>query len=149
MLLLTSTSDLVKVVTGSASTINVHASYMDNNSGTITPTRTNTAVISTATTTTVVASPASGVQRNVRNLNIANADAANATLITVQHTDGTTVETLMNCTLLPGEELVYTQGGLWAHYDKFGGAYQATAQSSLLTTPRRPLRAPASPPILT
>lgn len=132
MLLLTSTSDLVKVVTGSASTINVHASYMDNNSGTITPTRTNTASIVTATTTTVVASPASGVQRNVRNLNIANADAANATLITVQHTDGTTVETLMNCTLLPGEELVYTQGGLWVHYDKFGGAYQATAQSSLL-----------------
>lgn len=132
MLLLTSTSDLVQVITGSASTINVHASYMDNNAGTITPTRTNTATISTATTTTVVGSPASSVQRNVRHINIANADATNACKITVQHTDGTNVEPLYVCTLLAGEEIVLTQGGLWIHYDIFGGAYQATTQSKEL-----------------
>jgi hypothetical protein len=45
MLLLTSTSGLVQVITDSASTINVHVSYMDNASGTITPLRTNTATI--------------------------------------------------------------------------------------------------------
>ena len=126
MLLLTSTSDLVQVITGSASTINVHASYMDNASGTITPLRTNTATITTATTTTVVSSPAASTQRNVRHLNIRNVDAANATALTVQHTDGTNVEPLFKCTLLPGEELTFTQGGLWMHYDVNGGVYQGT-----------------------
>jgi hypothetical protein len=132
MLLLTSTSDLVQVITGAASTINVHTSYMDNNAGTITPLRTNTATISTATTTTIVGSPASSVQRNVRHINISNTDAANSCLITVQHTDGTNVEPLIVCTLLIGEELVLTQGGLWVHYDQYGGAYQATTQSKEL-----------------
>jgi len=44
MLLLTSTSDLVQVVTGQAVTTDVHASWVDNASGTITPGRTNTAI---------------------------------------------------------------------------------------------------------
>lgn len=57
MLLLTSTSDILRVTTGTATTtIEIHASYIDNASGTITPGRTNTR-ITTATTTTVVASP--------------------------------------------------------------------------------------------
>jgi len=132
MLLLTSTSDVVQVITGSASTIDVHASYMDNASGTITPLRTNTAAITTATTTTVVASPASSTQRNVRNLTISNVDAANSCKITVQHTDGTNVETLFSCTLAIGESLSYTQGGLWVHYDVYGGAYTATTQPAVL-----------------
>lgn len=132
MLLLTSTSDLVQLVTGSASTINVHASYMDNNAGTITPARTNTATIATAATTTVVGSPGSGVQRNVRHLNIFNNDASNACQITVQHTDGTTVEPLFSCNLAPGEKAVFTQGGQWLHYDKYGGIYQAAPQSNVL-----------------
>jgi len=132
VLLLTSTSDIVQVVTGAASTIDVHTSYMDNNAGTITPGRTNTAIISTATTTTVVAAPGSSVQRNVRHINVANNDATNSCAITVQHYDGTTTEVLYKCTLLPGEELVFTQGGIWVHYDVYGGAYQATTQAKLL-----------------
>jgi hypothetical protein len=38
----------------------------------------------------------------------------------------------MKCTLLPGEELVFTQGGIWVHYDVYGGAYQATTQPRML-----------------
>lgn len=65
MLLLTSTSDIVRLTTGTAtSTIEVHASYVDNNAGVITPNRTNTR-ITTATTTTIVPAPSSGVQRNL------------------------------------------------------------------------------------
>lgn len=125
MLLLTSTSDKVQLITGSASTIHVHASYVDNLSGTITPARTNTASIATATTTDIVGSPAGSTQRNVRHINIRNADASNLTSVTVQHTDGTNVETLFKCTLLPSEELIFTQGGLWLHLDSSGGAYSA------------------------
>ena len=101
MLLLTSTSDIVRVVTSAAATINVHASYIDHASGTITPGRTNTS-ISTATTTTVVAAPGASTQRNVKGLYITNNHATTSCLVEVQHFDGTTSAELMGVTLLPG-----------------------------------------------
>lgn len=103
MLLLTSTSDLLQVVTGSAGSINVHASWVDNASGTITPGRTNTAAITTAATTTVVASPAASTQRNVKLLVVYNASATVTNLVTIQHTDGTNTEVIWKGTLAPGE----------------------------------------------
>jgi hypothetical protein len=126
MLLLTSTSDIIRVVTGSAADIDVHASYVDNNAGTITPGRTNTPAITSATTTTVVASPGSGVQRNVKFLNITNAHATVSTVVTVQHFDGTNSEDLIGVTLLAGENLVFTSTGDWMHHDAQGAEYGYT-----------------------
>ena len=123
---LDSTSDIIQLITGSASTINVHASYADNSSGTVTPADANVATISTATTTTIVASPGSSIQRSVRNLTIKNADATNNCACTVQHYDGTTTSPLIKCTLLAGETLMYT-GEVWVHYDINGGIYSAVA----------------------
>lgn len=123
MLLLTSTSDIVRIVTGSAATVNVHASVMDNASGTITPVRINTATISTATTTTVVASPASSTQRNVKNLSVHNVHASTATTVDVQHFDGTNSESLWSANLLPGEAVVFDETGGWSHYDASGNPY--------------------------
>lgn len=111
MLLLTSTSDLLQVVTGSAGSINVHASWVDNASGTITPGRTNTASITSATTTTVVAAPAASTQRNVKLLVVFNASATVSNLVTVQHTDGTNVEIIFRGTLAPGESMVFDDAG--------------------------------------
>ena len=125
-LFLHSTSDIVQVITGAASTINVHASWADNAAGTVTPSDANVATISTATTTTVVASPGASVQRSVRNLTIKNADATNNCAITVQHYDGTTTSPLIKCTLLAGETLMYT-GELWVRYDVNGGIYSAAS----------------------
>lgn len=121
MLLLTSTSDLVRVVTSAVCDIEVHASYVDNNAGTITPGRTNTA-ISTATTTTVVASPGSGVQRNVKALQITN-NAATSVFVEVLHTDGTTPIELIGVTLLGGENLGFREDGSWIHRDANGAEY--------------------------
>jgi len=126
MLLLTSTSDIIRVVTTAAAAVQVHASYIDNNAGTITPARTNTAQISTATTTTVVASPSASVQRNVKFLNITNASATVTTNVTVQHFDGTTSEDLIGVTLLPGENLVLSSTGDWMHHDAQGADYAYT-----------------------
>ena len=126
MLLLTSTSDIIRVVTGSAADIDVHASYVDNNAGTITPGRTNTAAITTATTTTVVDSPGSGVQRNVKFLNITNSHATASTQVTVQHFDGTNNEDLIAVTLLPSENLVLSSTGDWMHHDAQGADYAYT-----------------------
>lgn len=124
MLLLTSTSDIVRVVTGSSANVVCHASYVDNNSGTITPGRTNTAAITTATTTTIVGSPGSGVQRNVKGIYITNNHASASTQVTVQHYDGTNSEDLMGVTLLAGENLVMDANGHWTHHDIQGGDYQ-------------------------
>jgi hypothetical protein len=133
MLLLTSTSDIIRVVTGTAvSTITVHASWVDNASGTITPGRTNTN-ITTATTTTIVASPGASTQRNVKTIGITNNNASTSTTVTVQHFDGTTSTDLMGVTLLPGENLYLLEDGDWQHHNAQGAeyGYTAPAQGSL------------------
>lgn len=126
MLLLTSTSDILRVVTGSAvSTITVHASWVDNASGTITPGRTNTN-ITTATTTTIVASPGASTQRNVKTVAITNNNASSSTQVTVQHFDGTTSTDLIGVTLLAGENLYLLEDGDWQHHDVQGAEYSYT-----------------------
>lgn len=114
MLLLASTSDIIRVVTGSAvSTQEVHASYVDLSGGTVTPGRTNTA-ITTATTTTVVASPSSNTYRTVKTLTIRNSHASSSNDITIEHYDGTTAIDLLKVTLAAGECLQYHEGaGFW------------------------------------
>ena len=123
MLLLTSTSDIIRVVTSAGANVTSHASWVDNASGTITPGRTNTAAISTATTTTVVAAPAASTQRNVKALMLTNNHATISTQVTVQHYDGTNSEDLMGVTLLPGENIHLSDTGEWTHHDVQGGAY--------------------------
>jgi hypothetical protein len=109
MLLLVSTSDKLQVITSAAATVDVHASYMDYNGSTVTPGRLNKA-ISTATTTDVVESPGSGVQRNVRQLAIRNKHASLSTDVTVRHTDGTTALDVYKVALASGDVLQYVEG---------------------------------------
>lgn len=124
MINLSSTSDLIRVVTGSASTIEVHASFVDIvvATGAITPGRQNT-IISTATTTPVVSSPASGTVRNVKHLNITNNHASINCNVAAQHTDGTNTVELMQFNLLPGENMIFNDEGRWAHCDAQGAEY--------------------------
>lgn len=127
MLLLTSTSDILRVVTSTAgSSINVHTSWVDNASGTITPGRQNTAAITTAATTTIVPAPGASTQRNVRGVYITNNHATVGTQVTVQHFDGTNSEDLMGVTLSPGENLVMNEEGEWVHHDAQGAEYEAS-----------------------
>ena len=122
MLLLSSTSDIIRVITGAAASIKVHASYVDNNAGTITPGRTNTS-ITTATTTTVVGSPAASTHRNLKHLNITNNHASASCNVKVEHFDGTTAVELMGFILLPGENMVFNEEGRWVHRDAQGAEY--------------------------
>lgn len=131
MILLTSTSDIIRVVTGAAvTTVTCHVSYVDNASGTITPARTNTA-ITTATTTTICASPAASTQRNVRAIQITN-NSASSTQVTVQHFDGTTSTDLMGVTLKAGENLVFGEDGEWKHHDVQGAEYSTNSTPPIL-----------------
>lgn len=110
-LILASTSDKIRVTTSSTATTDVHASWVDVNGTTITPGRTNTA-ISTATTTDLVASPASSTYRTVKTLTIRNRHASTAQDVTVIHTDGTNAMELVKATLTAGDAL---------HYDEHNG----------------------------
>lgn len=123
MLILSSTSDIVRLTTGTAtSTIECHASWVDNASGTITPGRTNTR-ITTATTTTIVASPGSSTQRNVKGLYITNNSSGTTCSIAVEHFDGTNAVELMQFNLLPGENMTFNEDGGWRHRDASGAEY--------------------------
>lgn len=125
MLLLTSTSDKLQVVTGSAGTIDVHASFMDNVSGAVAPGRANTN-ITAAVTTDVVTCPAS-TQRNIKTLHVRNRGGS-SNIVTVQHTDGTTLAQLHRTTLLPDQTLQYIDeiGFIVASGAAQSGAFPAT-----------------------
>lgn len=142
MLLLTSTSDIVRLTTGTAtSTIEVHASYVDNNAGTITPGRTNTR-ITAATTTTIVASPGASTQRNLKGLYVTNNSTGTTCLVGVEHFDGTNSVEIMQFNLLPGENMTFNEDGGWRHRDANGaeyppsglGAYNGRAVGFMKTT---------------
>jgi hypothetical protein len=117
MLLVNSTTDSLTLVTGSAGTIQWKADYVDNNAGTITPGHTaNGPAISTAATTTIVAAPGAGIQRNVKRIIINNTHATVANLIRVSHTDGTNAIDLYDVTLAAGESVCMSEGE-WVYYD--------------------------------
>lgn len=111
-----SNSDKLQLITSAAVTTHVHASFMDTSvsagiiqNDTMMPGRVN-GIISTATTTDIVAAPSSGVVRNVKTLHIRNAHASTPVNVTVIHTDGDTAVELHSTTLRAGESLEYIDG---------------------------------------
>lgn len=129
MILLTSTSDLLRVTTSSTADVDVHASFVDMSGSTITPGRKNTA-INTGTTTTVVASPAPSTQRTVKSLHIRNRHASSTNDVTVLHTDGTTSVELIKLTLQPGWVLHYDEGAGFEVLDSQGRSAQNSSAGS-------------------
>src|SRR3990167_2221599 len=130
-MLLTGTSDLVQVITASGvSTIYVHASWADMTTTALTPGRTNTQ-ITTATTTTVIGSPAASTQRQVKILTIRNSHASSSNAITIQHTDGTTIAEVLKYTLLAGETIQYTDDDGFRVIDASGQVKSLIAATSL------------------
>lgn len=105
MIILPTTTDKLQLITSAGGSVNVHAAYLDNVSGSVAPGRQNTR-ITTATTTDILSPPASGAYRNLKTLHVYNAGAAN-NVVTVQHTDGTTPVQLHAVTLAPGATLQY------------------------------------------
>ena len=134
MILLTSTSDLLRVTTSSAAAVKVHASYVDRSGATITPGRLNTAIAS-ATTTTIVASPAASTDRTVKFVSIYNDDASLSVTVTVLHTDGTTAVDMWSATLAPQQGLQYDEGAGWSAPE---GIYATAAQGALADTAVQP-----------
>lgn len=123
MLLLPSTTTVLRAVTSAAASVTVAAAYADLNGTTVTVGAPALQTISTATTTTIVAAPASGTTRNVKSVYMTNNSGSVSTQVTVQLFDGTNSVDIMGVTLLPGENLVLTEEGEWIHHDAQGGPY--------------------------
>ena len=102
--------------------------YVDDVSDVMTPDKQNVN-ITTATTTDIVASPASGV-RNVKWISIRNAHASTSVVVTLQIDVGGTLYQLMKATLVASEVLA-CQEGTWTHYDTNGAPYPYTAQPQI------------------
>lgn len=119
MLILASTSDKVQLVSGSAVTLDSHATYMDLNAGTVTPGRNNEKP-NTAVTIDIVDPPAASTTRSVKFLCIKNIHASSSNAISIQHTDGTNVVTLWSGTLLAGESVTFTEEKGFRYFDASG-----------------------------
>jgi hypothetical protein len=105
-LFLANTTDKLQLVTDAAVTVDVQVSYTDHNAGAFTPSRQLTA-ITTATTTDILAAPASSTQRSVRLMTIRNKHASSAVVVTLLYDANGTDYELYSTTMLAGECLVY------------------------------------------
>jgi hypothetical protein len=119
MILLTSATDVLRIVTTSTATVDVYAAYVDLVTATVTPGSQKTAV-STATTTTVVSAPGSG-SRNIKSLFVRNRHASTSVNVTVEVFNGTTAYQVNFVTLAASEALHYDEdGGGWSVRDTTG-----------------------------
>ena len=109
MLILAATTDKLQLVTDAAVSVDVHVSYMDHASGTVTPGKQNTA-ITTATTTDILAAPASSTQRNAKTINVRNKHATSSVTCTVVFDQNGTDYELFKATVKAGETLEYVEG---------------------------------------
>jgi hypothetical protein len=134
MINLSTTAELVQIITGGTQSLQVHASYVDlPASGQPVASDTNT-IITTATTTTVVASPAASTTRNVKTLSICNTDAANSDTVTVNHVGAVNTVRLVKLTLLAGYTLCWTDEAGWILTDASGGRVETPLAGRWLKT---------------
>src|SRR3954467_14121027 len=135
MLILRATGDLLRVqATTTGSSIKCHVSAMeaDNAAPPVVQdiVRTNTAFITDTTLTTILDCTTANRRRNVKHVNIFNDHATVATVVTVTHTDATTIEVLAKANLLVRESLVLNQAGTWIHYDSNGAPYPSVGNAA-------------------
>jgi len=135
MLILHATTDILRVVTGSAADVEPVVSMMetDNAAPPVVQDIPNVgplASITTATTTTIADCTTANRRRNVKHISLYNNHASQATTCRVEFSDGTLVSVLANVNLLAGEMLLYTQGGMWLHYDSNGAVYPSIGNAA-------------------
>src|SRR5262245_48345753 len=112
MIFLAATTDKLQLTTSAAATIDVNCNYIDANSSTLAASgggKQNTA-ISTATTTDILAAPASSTLRTLKQMTARNKHASLACDVTVLFDQNATDFELHKVTLNAGETLEYIEG---------------------------------------
>jgi hypothetical protein len=110
MILLTTTNDIVQVVTTSTATTDYAVGWVDLDDTVIVGPGSGQGVISSATSTTIVAAPSSGQQRKVQSIWITNTSTTTANTVTVVKDVSGTDYRLYQAVLAPGESVHYTDG---------------------------------------
>lgn len=112
MILLTATTDKLQLITSAAGDIDVVSAYIDRDQSTFAVGLADRqlATITTAATTDVVAAPASGKTRNIKQLTARNVHASVVNDVTVQFNANGTIYELHKVTLQPGEMLEFVEG---------------------------------------
>lgn len=132
MIVLTATSDALRVVTGSAADVECYVSYIEVDNATPPVVQdvgqVSTADITTATTTSILTCTTASRRRRVMYASIHN-NSATSTTIDVELFNGTTARDLVDCTLLQNESLVYN-GATWLHYDANGALYPSVGNAA-------------------
>jgi hypothetical protein len=120
----------LQVVTSAAGDIDITAPYMDASGSPLATTGggVGKANATTATTTTLIAAPSSGVLRSIREVSIYNAHASVSNTITVQLFDGTNPYIQEKVVLAPGEKLDHIEGMGWMPINADGSFKQATGR---------------------
>lgn len=138
MLILRANLDDLRITTESAADIEVHLSTMLADASTPPviqppPNLGPLASITTATGPSIIIDT-SGITDtyilNLKHANIYNNHATQACVVTIDVNDGTVTVVLQKVNLLAGETLVFTQGGLWVHYDSNGGVYPSVGNAA-------------------
>lgn len=130
MIILSGTSDKLKMASSSVAPVDVHASWVDNASGTITPGRINS-TNAAAGTIEIISNPASGVQRNVKELYVRNRDASVANTITIIVDESGSDYELIKVTLEAGQTLMYVDGQGFKMFEGGASSEAETLQFSV------------------
>lgn len=131
MIILSTSTEVLQIVTASARSTDYTVSWADHTSTTFLP-DSSLGNISAATTTTVCAAPDDGVQRQIKLVSIRNRDGAASNVITVAKYDGaSTIYLTPSVTLLAGETLNYIDSHGWYKLDANGSAAAAITPAPL------------------
>lgn len=133
MLIIKGATSLVRLITGAAaSTIEVHASWVEWQPSPTDPIPDSKITrITTAATTTIVPSPTtSPFKSNVSGIYITNNSSGTTCSVAVEAYDGTNSAELMQVILLPGENLIFNDEGRWVHRDANGAEYPPSGLGS-------------------
>lgn len=132
------TTDKLQLVTSSAANVDAVTSFVDNNSGAVTPGVQGT-TIAAAATTDICAAPGASTYRAVVTVNIRNRHAATANTVTVQQVIGASTFELIKVTLAAGQSLQWVESVGWGVYDATGAFLTTMARPSIqLTSPANP-----------
>jgi hypothetical protein len=130
MLILTTTSDVIRCGHSSTNAVDYAVSYVDNTTAAYTPGR-QVAVVSGTGPTTVLGSPAASTQRQCKHFQACTRGGPNT--ITVEVFDGATAYRQLAITLLSGETLEYEDAAGWFVKDAAGQVKNVTNLQLTLT----------------
>ena len=116
---LDATTKSLAITTSAAVSTDWAVSYVDMTTSAFTP-GDGTGNVNTATTTTIVAAPASSTQRGVKSISVSNRSTTTSQVVHVKKVVSATEYVLFKAQLDAGETLSWNDGGDWAVFDEAG-----------------------------